>query len=92
MHIFKLGCLVHVHAGLGRCGASRTLENADVEAGNDSCWACGDQLADHWDQQTAVASIALIKLTHALVGLRSDDQTQREGLDSAEHAERGYTI
>ena len=39
-----------------------------------------------------VASIMLIKLTSALVGLRVDEMAEREGLDSAEHAERGYTL
>ncbi|MGD8863624.1 MAG: ammonium transporter [Myxococcales bacterium] len=41
---------------------------------------------------TLIASFALIKITEALVGLRLDAQSQREGLDSVEHAERGYAM
>ena len=41
---------------------------------------------------TALASFVLIKITDALVGLRVDEQEEREGLDSSEHAERGYAM
>ncbi|MDH5673688.1 MAG: ammonium transporter [Myxococcales bacterium] len=41
---------------------------------------------------TLIASYALIKLTGALVGLRVADTEEAEGLDSVEHAERGYTL
>jgi len=39
---------------------------------------------------TAVASFFILKIAGALVGLRVDAQTETEGLDLAEHGERGY--
>ena len=39
---------------------------------------------------TAVASFIILKIAGALVGLRVDAQTETEGLDLAEHGERGY--
>lgn len=39
-----------------------------------------------------VASYALLKLVALVVPLRVTDQQEREGLDSAEHAERGYVL
>lgn len=38
-----------------------------------------------------VASYVLIKVTGAVTGLRVTEQAEREGLDLAEHAERGYS-
>ena len=39
-----------------------------------------------------VGSYILIKITQVMVGLRVEEVAEREGLDSAEHAERGYTL
>jgi Amt family ammonium transporter len=40
----------------------------------------------------AVASFVLYKLVDMLVGLRVAPETEREGLDLAEHGERAYTV
>jgi Amt family ammonium transporter len=40
----------------------------------------------------AVASFVLYKLVDMLVGLRVTPETEREGLDLAEHGERAYTV
>jgi Amt family ammonium transporter len=40
----------------------------------------------------AVASYVLYKLVDMLVGLRVAPETEREGLDLAEHGERAYTV
>ncbi|MEK9553613.1 MAG: ammonia channel protein, partial [Alphaproteobacteria bacterium] len=39
---------------------------------------------------TAVASAIILMVARAIVGLRVDEQTEVEGLDLAEHGERGY--
>ena len=39
---------------------------------------------------TAVASALILMVARAIVGLRVDEQTEVEGLDLAEHGERGY--
>lgn len=41
---------------------------------------------------TVVATIVILKLVEALVGLRVDGETERRGLDLAEHEERGYIL
>ncbi len=40
----------------------------------------------------AVATFVLLKLTQALVGLRVTSDIETEGLDLAEHDERGYIL
>ena len=39
-----------------------------------------------------IASIVLVWITRALVGLRADDEAINDGLDLSEHGERGYTL
>ncbi len=41
---------------------------------------------------SAVFTWIIVRLTKALVGLRVDEQTEKEGLDYAEHGEVGYNI
>ena len=39
---------------------------------------------------TLVVSVIILMIAKAVVGLRVDDQTEVDGLDLAEHGERGY--
>jgi Amt family ammonium transporter len=39
---------------------------------------------------TAVASVVILMIARAIGGLRVDEQTEVDGLDLAEHGERGY--
>ena len=39
---------------------------------------------------TLVVSAIILMIAKALVGLRVDEQTEVDGLDLAEHGERGY--
>ena len=39
-----------------------------------------------------VVSFILLRLVDALVGLRSDAQAERIGLDLTDHRETGYTV
>ena len=41
---------------------------------------------------SAVVSFVLYRLIDRLIGLRVNDETEIEGLDTAEHGERGYTL
>ena len=39
---------------------------------------------------TLVVSVIILMIAKAVAGLRVDDQTEVDGLDLAEHGERGY--
>ena len=41
---------------------------------------------------SAVATVIIVYITRAIVGLRVDEDTEFEGLDSAEHGETAYTL
>ena len=43
-----------------------------------------------WMIWTAVASVVILMIARAIGGLRVDEQTEVDGLDLAEHGERGY--
>ena len=39
-----------------------------------------------------IATFVLLKVTQAVIGLRVEQQVETEGLDLAEHDERGYIL
>ncbi len=96
-----------VHAVGGILGAMLTGVFADPALGGQSWYdyvanAAADfdmraQLtAQAWAVATtivwcAVVSVVAFKLVDMIVGLRVTEDTEREGLDTAEHGERGYT-
>ena len=40
----------------------------------------------------AIATFIILKVVGAVVGLRVDEETETQGLDLAEHDERGYIL
>jgi len=41
---------------------------------------------------SVIATLILIKITQALVGLRTDAEVETQGLDLSVHGENGYNI
>jgi len=41
---------------------------------------------------SALATVVIVYITRALVGLRVDEEAEFEGLDSAEHGEKSYSL
>ena len=39
---------------------------------------------------SAIATVVIVKIVSALVGLRAGEEAETDGLDLAEHGERGY--